>query len=300
MTDDYVEAWRRPPDWLFLLGQGILGNGLRLDATGTHDEERRRGPADDDKELAEASHGAGGRIRGRGLAPGRDGGGGRDASAVAEPVSRHRNDVIRGHADVPGATARANDERWERAQRRLDAKNAHIATSLSLHAERVAKRSAMGDRPREDTARERLEALRRRIADRSKEATVSMGDEVVNGTQDAMMKATERAGDAVPETGGGRQGLLPVGTTEVRKIHRLRDDEVEFGRTAAGDTGASTASGDKGRTAARAAGTDRLAGAPNGRAAGGASGMLPLDTAREAAASWVAWHTAARTMSGES
>ncbi len=184
---------------------------------------------------------------------------------------------------MPGATARANgEERRERAQRRLEARNAHIATSLSLHAERVAKRSAMGDRPREDSAKERMEALRRRIAAKSEEAAGLMGDKVVQCTLDVMMKATERAGDAVPETGGGSQGMLPVGTTEVTTIHRLRDDKIEFARTAAGDIGAGTASGSEGRTAGHTAGVHTR---PAEHGGGGGQ-----DAAAEHAAALAAWH----------
>ncbi len=299
MTDGYVEAWRRPPDWLYLPGQGILGNGFRLDTGDKRGEERMHKTVDGDMEPAAPSLDASGPIRGRGLAPGRDSGGGRGACADAEPVNRHRGGEIRGHASVLGAAARVDDERWAKAQRRLDARNAHIATSLSHHAERVAKRSAAGDRPREDTARQRLEALRRRIADKSKEAASSAGGGVEDRTRDAMMKATVRAGAAAPEAGCGHQESLPVGTIEVRNMHYFQDDGNEFGWTAAGDTSGSTVSGNMGCNAARAAGSDHLAGAPIGQAAGGASGTPPLDNAREAAASRVAWHTAARTMSGE-
>ncbi len=73
---------------------------------------------------------------------------------------------IRGPLDGPGA---GSDRRRIGAQERLDARNAHLRTSLQLHAARVAKRAAEqqqgADKP---SAQERLLAIRRRVAERIK------------------------------------------------------------------------------------------------------------------------------------
>ncbi len=251
-------------------------------------------PADRHLDSAAPPHDARDAIRGRGLALGREGGGGRLACADAEPADRRPASAIRGHAEVLGAAARADADRWAKAQRRLDARNAHLATSLSDHAERVARRDAAGDRPREDTAKERLEALRRRVAAKRNEAAGPFGGGNEVGTQGAQQEATVRAGDAAPAAGCGHQRTLPVGTTEVLKIHFVHADVSEFGRTTAGDKSAENVPGSAGHFAVLAAGFDHLAGALVGEDARGASGALQLDNARMAAARDVAWHTAAR------
>ncbi len=100
-------------------------------------------------------------IRGRDSPPGAINRGPSDGRARADDDPEIRG--IRGHSSVPGPTA---DIGRSRAQQRLSAKNAHLARSLADHAERVAKRDLMGDRPLGASAAERMAALRRRISAR--------------------------------------------------------------------------------------------------------------------------------------
>ncbi len=73
---------------------------------------------------------------------------------------------IRGRGTSPG-TRRPTP--LDRAREKLAARNAHLARSLSDHAERVAKRRAQGNSSTPPvTPAERMAALRRRLADRGR------------------------------------------------------------------------------------------------------------------------------------
>ncbi len=323
--EEHAAIWSRPPSWLYLPSQGVLGNGVDISDMDLHapsniggggigaaaDADMRRtdneaaqpaptwtrdDPAGEEAGIVthlEAGDARGqGRIRGRGAAPGKRGGA-HSAVDAAQTLGGHGRGVapIRGHSEVPGprgngaGTADTDDAdaknvaRAWKAQRRLDAKNAHLAASLHAHAERVLKRDAAGDRPSAPSPAERLAALRRRIAGK----TLGGGgggfgaEEVVRNEK---QQAIDTAGDATPETGGSSQGSQAMGTNEVLNIHHLRARGREFTVTTACADGSNP-----GEEALRRSAVGATVAEPRGQGNG--------DHARAAAASAVAWHTAA-------
>jgi hypothetical protein len=79
----------------------------------------------------------------------------------------NRQSEIRGPPDGPGA---ATIGRRIGAQEKLDARNAHLRASLQLHAERVAKRASEEQQgPDKPSAQERMMAIRRRLAERTRQ-----------------------------------------------------------------------------------------------------------------------------------
>ncbi len=162
-----VPIWMRPPSWMYLphlhppgvTGGGGHGEQLIDDGTGAagdaHDGERRP-------------------IRGRHQPPGAGNGAG-PAAAIRGP-----------HLGL-GPSAAETDAR-SRAQRRLDAQNAHLRLSLEAHAERVAtKRGQNAHSGVTQSAADRLNALRRRVADRASARSIA---------------GRGHAAAAAPETGG--------------------------------------------------------------------------------------------------
>ncbi len=280
------------------LARGIDTAAARLTAV-TEDQiriGRRRGEVAEttaraDAGLEGADAGSHRTIRGRGTAPG---GVDRAHSVMAEaprPVDENnRGASIRGHNHVPGTrrSTGAPDVRKHgsqggaaasEAQRRLDARNAHLTESLRAHAERVSKRDAAGDRPSTPTPADRLAALRRRVAGRG----LDTGSGALVRREDrrsALHQATDTAGDAEPESGIGHQGTQTVGTKEVLKMHQSCMEGAEFVSTACvmGPIGGMHSEGSN----------------TVGAAVEAATGKGHVDHAREAAARRVAWHTAAR------
>jgi hypothetical protein len=133
-------------------------------------KERPRGDVRGRPEDARAIHGRGASL---GATAGRLEA--RDA-AHRERVSGQKDNVaggdhqptIRGPPDGPGT---GTIERRIRAQAKLDAKNAHLRTSLQQHAERVKKRAAEAQPAAETiSAQERIMAIRRRLAERGKQS----------------------------------------------------------------------------------------------------------------------------------
>jgi hypothetical protein len=142
---EVVPIWMRPPSWMYLphlyppwVPRGGDQGGQRIEE-GTGAAERGR---DDERP-----------IRGRHQPPGAEDGA--DVGAT-----------IRGPISGPGPCSADADNR-SRAQRMLDARNAHLRRSLEAHAERVAKKRGQAEHSGGQlSATDRLDALRRRIADR--------------------------------------------------------------------------------------------------------------------------------------
>ncbi len=233
-----------------------------------------------------------GTIRGRGIAPGSIGRA--HSAAIGDHRTAEVHDggaAIRGRVQAPGTRGsmdavadRAHESRGStaasQAQRRLDAKNAHLTESLKAHAERVSKRDAAGDRPPALAPADRIAALRRRVAGRSMGAA---GSELARreDRQRALHQATGTAGEAEPEPGFSHQGAPAVGTSEVQKMHQICMAGAEFATTAcvAGPL-----------RNVHSEGSDAV-----GAAEDAVSGEGQVDHARAAAARRVAWHTAAPT-----
>ncbi len=243
------------------------GPAVRREVVGADSVERGAGSTcgpPPGAQPATAIGGTGGRgcqIRGRDISPGRGhrtSGGGGCASAAAA--------VIRGQTAVPGPNG---DSGISEAQARLDLRNAALARSLADHAERVERKSA-SHAPRDTlTAQERLEALRRRVALR--QTAAGSGD----GALDARTGSASAAGSAGRGGRGHGRGALER-TIEVPKIHlthRGDGQHVNSGQSMGGCAGdAASGSG------------DMVPSADDG---------AQRDSASDAAASHVAWHTAA-------
>jgi hypothetical protein len=201
-------------------------------------------------------------IRGRDHPPGRAHLAGRGDDRADAAVAG-----IRGHGAVPGPSASSG---ISKAQEKLDMRNAALSRSLADHAERVARKD-MGNIPRDaTTARERIEALRRRVAQRQNAARA--GDSPVSDEQ--LGGAPAAAAPGRSDCGDGRDAHQ--GTIEVRKIHQTHSVDgmhVNSGRSMSGGGGDAASGG--GDTAPMADVGDQR------------------DSATAAAASHVAWHTAA-------
>jgi hypothetical protein len=193
--DADMPIWMQPPSWMYLphLYHPWTPRG------GT--TCRQRSAEEDDAGHARAARR---QISGRAPSPGA-----RPAEAArsdAESVAGIGN-TIRGPAERPGlCSGSARTGSGDRAQQRLDAQNAHLRHSLEAHAERVAQKRARADqRGGAATAAERLDAVRRRVADR--------------------ISARERHGQgysaaAVPEAGASSSVVSAAGRIELRyQIH---------------------------------------------------------------------------------
>ncbi len=187
----------------------------------------------------EAAAGAG--IQGRGQAPGRGG-------DLAAPGSHAAADggpgQIRGLREEPGQRGTPSTSR---AQALLDARNAAIQRSLSDHAERVEKRRQQAA-PQEAkvTAVDRMDALRRRLADRV--ARRRSGEDISRGGDTEQGRDVGGAGSqcGTERTRGegerDAQTANPNPTKEVVNIHCEERGEVVT--SSASTAGASTAAGE--------------------------------------------------------
>ncbi len=193
---DWFKPWERRPDWEYLPhlddrggGAPTAGAQIALGDMALHSPRRVEGALGHREcsiaDATSADAGAG-EIRGRDLPPGTRG------QAVDSTE-------IRGQRHLPGPTAEAG---VARAQERLNAKNVHLARSLADHAERVNRRSIAGDRPVGPSAAARLEALRRRVAERlgakANMETQERGEAVHGGAAEV---AAERSGKLVGDDG---------------------------------------------------------------------------------------------------
>jgi hypothetical protein len=190
----------------------VPGSPMRQEAAAVAASVTRRGWQTDSNEVTGASESCGAiggqAIRGRGHSLGAP-------SAVAATGSTDANlggdPQIRGLLAEPGARAAAATEgeaRRIRAQRRVDARNAHLRWSLEAHEERVAnKRSYASSRGEAPTAADRIEAIRRRIAARANARGAPRH---------------ECSAAAVPEAGDSATARSPSRRNELRhQIHLL-------------------------------------------------------------------------------
>ncbi len=134
------------------------------------------------------------------------------------------------------------------AQEALDAKNAHLRSSLLLHAERVNKRASEEQRHADKPSpQERLMAIRRRVAARKQQGSAEkappstaddQGDRLdgSGGVQYYSPAGGHRCcADGQPEAGGGGDGDVERRRIELHKIHlaeegaarRIRDPACE-------------------------------------------------------------------------
>ncbi len=126
-----------------------------------------------------------------------------------------KSPTIRGRGTSPGTR---KPTPLDRARERLAARNAHLATSLSHHAERVEKRKAQAaPTTGTATATERLAAIRRRLAARLEKDAM----QTAPMSQDAMVPAnSEMAASSTWQKNGRAQ----------RGVHALDADDGN-GRT---------------------------------------------------------------------
>ncbi len=328
--DEPLEAWRRPPAWLYLPHLGLCGHGtdfghaemqgvaggLRGDAQGSEGDEREEtsrptaGPGEvgrcdgalapaacvgpgDERQLAQ--------ISGRGAAPGcgirgrADALGRPEGNSGIESAENIEGRPARGAARRSAQVGRAEDQRAgteegrkARAQDRLDARNAGIAASLKDHADRVAKRDLAGDRRICASAGERIAAVRRRVEAKTQRQREQLAELSDHGG--GSLQAAGRAGDDAPATGCVSQNTPPAGTKEVLKMHFMHVLQEQGIRMATAGTGVGDIDdGTMGNGLVRGMAVSR----------DGAFTPPLLNSAREAAASVVAWHTAVRARSSE-
>ncbi len=254
--DADVPIWMRPPSWLYLphLYPSWTPRGAaECGRHGADDGEASQERADERP------------ISGRGLSLGAQP---TDAATDIVQDGADASAAIRGPIEGLGPRDADADSR-SRAQRRLDARNAHLQRSLEAHAERVArKRTQTEYRGGEATAADRLEAIRRRLA-----ARISARGLDGHGNTAA----------AVPEAGISPSVVSAAGRIELRhQIHlesvgmRIRDDPACSGG---------------GGEAARVVQCGTLVGGADGAGAGAGRPAMSSDTAHEA--SRVAWHDVA-------
>ncbi len=306
-AEETWRPWMRRPSWEYLphlnapIGGGEVEEGESTFDRHAHEgvPDQRRPSGQNQLEEHNALEGSSGtEIRGRGTSPGP-----LAASSRGSDAGGRGGSQIRGHAVVPGAKIGIDVGR-QRAQQRLDARNATIATSLADHAERVAKRAAEHRKVETETPAARIAALRRRVAQRCSQSTVAK--EVVQdcGNTGAGLFG-KRSSDEGEGAGDGRWRGAATGksqrdadvedahdpmTNEVTKIHcrapQLRADQSGGSQPPrrGGDDGGGGATGSGG-------------GEPPGADSGGWR-----CSASTAAASQVAWHSvsAGRGASGSS
>ncbi len=271
--------WSCPPTWLYLPHLG-LGGGQELQPPA---------PSASPSTLATAGGGpcAVGHVEIRGQMPSP---GSRSVAVTSRPGSDDamrtcatRRSDLPVAAAAPGNRALANDATDNAAARRLAERNAGIAISLAHHAERVGLKDARGRRPLEQTASERLAALRRRIGARCAAA----GDPGPPGVAGEERSHTQMAAS---EDG---HGALPLPTSnEDDKIHHLQVlQRIRM------TTACLPSRGHSGTQLHRGEGGEH--GGSDGSAWGAAlreeEGTLPpageADTAASAAAAQAAWHS---------
>ncbi len=259
-----VEAWRRPPTWLYLPSQGILGHGLGVFA----DREERLRPAwHDTRQLhlhggvGASSAGAGNAIiRGRSSAPGREE---RRPARGEEQLDRPSYDQRAANAGCADVTKDNGANRGRQTRDRF----ASIRRSLDDHAERVMRKrqreAEMGSREKE-SATVRLAAVRERVLARCSNAGSRHSD-----------------GQAVGEEAGGMAArstsTSPPESKEDYKIHLFGEaGRCEDRENAVGAGGDSTCAVEE-----------------EDGTAGGSCAWVPIAQAVAAEASRVAWHAAA-------
>ncbi len=119
----------------------------------------------------------------------------------------------RGHppgaiVDKPSAGSQCDTPRGDgqsRAEERLAARHANISISLANHAERVRRRDEQGDRPQQRSAAERMDALRRRLAQRTRGG---------GSASDRVSGDVQRPGDAPHVDGDATGGCLDTSARE--------------------------------------------------------------------------------------
>ncbi len=246
-------------------GEGEAGN------TG---QGRRRGPAEQGPGDGGERPGDAREIQGRGtslgalarhLGAGDAAHRGRADGHSGDAADVDHQPIIRGPSNRPGAglMGRSLD-----AQARLDAKNAHLRTSLQQHADRVRKRASGGqlDAGRH-TAQERLAAIRRRVAEKTKAG---------QGESEPPLAMEERRGHldgkegqvGHVEGGAERQQVRgDQGAVELDEVQEPADARCREAATGAADFDVRSRAGkaDEGRP------SDEAARAPGSGAASGSS-----------------------------
>ncbi len=224
----YIMPWQRRPDWMYLPHQEYVMEGMhtkrrRLTGTGIDMDiehagngdtaSRPRAPTEMNREERErrtqVQHGAQTEraaevheIRGRIHAPG------------ATEANKQQSEYALGEAGLMGIRGLGiepgpkGDRAKNRAQQKLDARNAHLRRSLADHAERVARKDRDGARSGGGlSASDRIEAIKRRIALKARAAELvrtplegANGDTVAGGPA-AAHRGTPGASSAVHNSG---------------------------------------------------------------------------------------------------
>ncbi len=208
--------WSRPwlwqPSWLYLPHVGA-GDGSEFVAAVGSNKRRRIGT---DIELSDLHDGAsasnarhrdgsvhgheGARIVAHAPIRGRSGQGRAPGPRERDTISGLDRQPGPGHSSGDAAASAALcDPARARAQARIDARLSTLATSIQLHAERVAAKRARADYDSgTPCAADRLEALRRRVAARAAPAASAAASGPAGGNCDVAHAAARVAFHAVP------------------------------------------------------------------------------------------------------
>ncbi len=234
---EWVLPWSRPPAWLYLphqaataghepvdamlrqggSGGGAAGSGAEADAGGAAQAAEDRGNTSGHTDVSRGGYGVedargdqrpqAHAIRGQARLPGP-----RRGDDAATRTGGEQAAAIRGQAILPGPTAGPRGGR-AREQAALEARLAPLARSLQDHAERVAaKRARSGEAAAGPTAATRLEALRKRVADKC-EGRSAAGD--AQGTI-----ATIDSSSSSSASGGA---TAAAGSRDVERGHGMDD-----------------------------------------------------------------------------
>ncbi len=202
--------WDGPPAWLYLPHLGLGGGQDLLPVPSSISNAQYANV--DDTPRATSHAGIRGRTDSRGSRPSLMAGIGGGANAQASCPTRRggRSEAV---VDTPAMrTMAGGGTSVDRAAERLAARNAGISISLSHHAERVGMKDAKGRRPPDQTAAERMAALRRRVSARS-------GLVEAPGPPGCHTEVSDQAETDSREKG---RGTLPLpASKEDDKIHQL-------------------------------------------------------------------------------
>ncbi len=231
--------WSVPPAWMYLPSQGV---GIGEDLAPAESSSLVPGrTGDEGRQIAAGATG----IRGRGTTPG--------PRCLPQPSETCRreggaSDTVENMAAVPQTldTSAQLDRQalnaHRKAEARMIASHASISASLADHAERVARKTARGLRAENQTAADRMAALRRRVSARSAAA----GN--VARESDGAEENTS-CGDGSCRGGGdrGREPLASLGvglatsaaptSNEDAKMHYVEGSGSRDGGTAEGAGG---------------------------------------------------------------
>ncbi len=224
---------------------------------------------------------------------GHDGIRGRDATPGARGSDDALPATIRGPDGRPGAQLDGGVV-LSTAQKQLDRRNWHLRTSLELHAERVRdKRGRAQGESGGPTAAERMDAIRRRIAQRERGRSRSEGAATRGATSShdaAEMANCPASSRAAPATGSCTQPETGAAGRVDRQVSSIEDGKIHLNQVHAGRMRTTACIGRSSAGVYNAVVESGLHGDENDHDSG-PQAVTPPAAAAAAAARYVAWHS---------